>query len=626
MGNESQREERAGLRPTKGQQIFLYVAPFPALAFFKVWASFGRETGSLLIVACAMFVYCVLVLVLARHWDKPTYFDRTVCAYFFLVAASLALWPQAAGAILTDYAVTGIYLCLFVTAFIPPVLGFEPFTYHYAKKQTPQVFWDNAIFVEINRIMTFAWAGIFAVCVVLSLYPWVVTRAIIPIALIVGVGLPFNLLFPDYYLKRLGFPAMAKMRSFANPAVPETAAVHQPSAISRVAATPAVPPEPNPPRAAFATEAGPPARSPLKKEAIMKVIAINSSPRGSGTSKTMMMLDALVGGMREAGAEVETVHLRQKKVKNCIGCFTCWTKTPGVCIHKDDMTSELFPKWLEADLAVYATPLYHYTVNAAMKAFIERTLPVLEPFMYRDQGTTHHPLRRNVPQAVVLSVAGFPEASVFAQLSSYVNFLFRRGLVAEIYRPGAEMMTQPEVAETTKDILEATAQAGRELVQSKKIAQTTLERITRPVGDDFDTFAKMANVFWKTCIQEGLTPAEFETRNLVPRPDSVETFILVMTMGFNPEGAAGVRGVMQFNFSGEVNGSCYLKIENGSIEGKEGTADHADLTVEAPFEVWMDIVTGKADGQQMFMQQKYKPSGDLSLLLRMKDLFGKGKT
>jgi multimeric flavodoxin WrbA len=96
-----------------------------------------------------------------------------------------------------------------------------------------------------------------------------------------------------------------------------------------------------------------------------------------------MMLDALVQGMRDAGAEVETIHLREKKIKNCIGCFTCWTKTPGVCVQKDDMTNELFPKSLEADLVVYATPLYHFTVNATLKAFIERTLPMVEPFLNR---------------------------------------------------------------------------------------------------------------------------------------------------------------------------------------------------------------------------------------------------
>jgi multimeric flavodoxin WrbA/putative sterol carrier protein len=355
----------------------------------------------------------------------------------------------------------------------------------------------------------------------------------------------------------------------------------------------------------------------------MKVVAINSSPRADGVSKTKLMLDALVKGMRDAGAEVEVISLRQKTVKHCIGCFTCWTKTPGICVHKDDMTVELFPKWLGADVAIYATPLYHFTMNAAMKAFIERTLPVLEPFLHPSDGKTHHPFRQEPPEAVVLSVAGFPEPSVFSQLSSYVSFLFGKKLVAEIYRPAAELMTLPEMEETTKDILEATEQAGRELVQSKKIPQGIMERISQPVGGDFDSVAKLANVFWKSCIEEGLTPREFVQKNLAPRPDSLETFMMIMKRGFNPRGAAGAKATLQFNFSGEVQGSCFFRIENGKIEAKEGASENPDLTVESPFAVWMDIVTGKADGQQMFMQQKYKALGDFSLLIRMKDLFGR---
>ena len=41
----------------------------------------------------------------------------------------------------------------------------------------------------------------------------------------------------------------------------------------------------------------------------MKILALNSSPRGGGQSKTEIMLNALVAGMREAGAEVEVVDL-----------------------------------------------------------------------------------------------------------------------------------------------------------------------------------------------------------------------------------------------------------------------------------------------------------------------------
>lgn len=69
------------------------------------------------------------------------------------------------------------------------------------------------------------------------------------------------------------------------------------------------------------------------KEDAMKVLALNSSPRSDAESYTFTMLHHLVDGMREAGAAVEVVNLHEKKIRNCIGCFTCWTKTPGQCIH-----------------------------------------------------------------------------------------------------------------------------------------------------------------------------------------------------------------------------------------------------------------------------------------------------
>ena len=78
----------------------------------------------------------------------------------------------------------------------------------------------------------------------------------------------------------------------------------------------------------------------------MKILALNSSPRTGGQSKTELMLNHLVEGMQDAGAEVEVINLHAKKINYCIGCYTCWTKTPGKCLHKDDMTEELFPKWL----------------------------------------------------------------------------------------------------------------------------------------------------------------------------------------------------------------------------------------------------------------------------------------
>ena len=361
------------------------------------------------------------------------------------------------------------------------------------------------------------------------------------------------------------------------------------------------------------------------REEGMKILALNSSPRGEGESRTEMMLEHLVRGMQEAGAQVEVVHLRKKTVKNCIGCYTCWTKTPGVCVHNDDMRNELFPRWLESDLVVYATPLYYYTANATMKAFMERLLPVLQPFIELKEGRATHPLRHQPPKAVLLSVAGLPEEGIFDQLSSWVNFMYRRhgSLVAEIYRPAASLMAQAAFKEKCDDVLEATADAGRELVESMKISPETLARIKQPFTD-LESFAQIANLAWKTCIEKGITPKEMRQKGMIPRPDSIEAFMKIIELGFDSTGAGDTKAVICFKFSGEVEGVCHFRIEDGTITSKRGGAEKPDLTIDAPFQVWMDIMAGEADGQQMFMAKKYQAEGDLSLLMRMKELFGKG--
>ncbi len=61
----------------------------------------------------------------------------------------------------------------------------------------------------------------------------------------------------------------------------------------------------------------------------MKILAVNSSPRNDRHSKTKMMLNALVEGMRGAGAEVTVVDLRKKRVKNCTGCMTAGPGRPA---------------------------------------------------------------------------------------------------------------------------------------------------------------------------------------------------------------------------------------------------------------------------------------------------------
>ena len=153
-------------------------------------------------------------------------------------------------------------------------------------------------------------------------------------------------------------------------------------------------------------------------------------------------------------------------------------------------------------------------------------------------------------------------------------------------------------------------------MQSLRISPETLARIKQPFVD-FSTFAMVGNIVWKTCIAEGVTLQEFMKKKMVPRPDSIETFMLLMTYGLNSQGVDERQVILQFKFSGEVSGSSYFTIQKGNVEATSGISGNPDLTIESPFEVWMDIMTGKADGQQMLMEQKYKVNGDLSLMISL---------
>lgn len=353
----------------------------------------------------------------------------------------------------------------------------------------------------------------------------------------------------------------------------------------------------------------------------MKILTVNSSPRTGAGSITELMLNHLVQGMQGAGAEVCSVNLREKTVRPCQGCFTCWTKTPGRCIQMDDMTREILPKLSASDLLVYATPLYYHTMNAAMSIFRERMLPLSLPFMEKRSGKRAFLQRHKLPPVVWLSVCALSEISEFDALSNFIQTTHHPDtpIIAEIYRTSSEALRHPVFKQTFSDILEATIQAGGELVQSMKISSPTMARIRQPLTNP-EILTILGNLTFKACIAENVTLKEFFEKGMTPRPDSLEAFMAYSVLRFNGDAAGGKKVILQFRFSGDVEASCYFAFERGNIKATAGTSQTYDIAIDTPFEMWMDIMTGKAEGREMFLQRKYRVEGDLSL---MRELFQK---
>lgn len=226
----------------------------------------------------------------------------------------------------------------------------------------------------------------------------------------------------------------------------------------------------------------------------MKVVTINSSPRNATQSKTSLLLSHLIKGMRSTGAEVTDFDIHDTNIDYCTACFACFNKRfneEKVCIHEDDMTLKMLPKWREANLVVYGSPVFFHSITAKLKTFLERTLPVYVSFDGDAEDGAYDPTQQaRHPSLAFLSVSGSPEESAFDDFRKYVSCF---DPVAEIYRTGSTLMAMPFCKSRVDDILEATELAGVELVQSLKISASTMARITQPLHDDAEFIARVAD-------------------------------------------------------------------------------------------------------------------------------------
>ena len=104
-----------------------------------------------------------------------------------------------------------------------------------------------------------------------------------------------------------------------------------------------------------------------------KVLILSSSPRKDGNSETLAA--AFAKGALEAGNLVETVHLREKNYGFCRGCLAC--QKLGHCVIRDDAV-EVTAKMHDADVLVFATPVYYYSVSGQLKTMLDRANPLYD--------------------------------------------------------------------------------------------------------------------------------------------------------------------------------------------------------------------------------------------------------
>lgn len=101
-----------------------------------------------------------------------------------------------------------------------------------------------------------------------------------------------------------------------------------------------------------------------------KILILSGSPRKGGNSD--LLCDEFVRGAIESGNEAEKIRVSEKKIGYCHACYYCRDNS-GKCAIQDDM-AYIMQKIIDADVLVLASPVYFYSIDAQLKAVIDRTV------------------------------------------------------------------------------------------------------------------------------------------------------------------------------------------------------------------------------------------------------------
>ena len=103
--------------------------------------------------------------------------------------------------------------------------------------------------------------------------------------------------------------------------------------------------------------------------------------------------------------------------------------------------------------------------------------------------------------------------------------------------------------------------------------------------------------------------------------DDVKAIFSAMPQNFNADAAKGMNSVIQFNLSGDGGGTWHVAIKDGACSVTEGAHASPNMTMTMAASDYVDMISGKLNGQMAFMSGKLKIAGDMGLAMKMQSLF-----
>ena len=176
--------------------------------------------------------------------------------------------------------------------------------------------------------------------------------------------------------------------------------------------------------------------SPKQKSGLKmtkKVVIISSSPRKGQNSDTLC--DEFLRGAQDAGHEAVKYFLEDIEFSSCKACYKC--KTPEMKCFQDDGMAKILDDMMDADVIVYATPVYYFEMCGTLKMLCDRCYPIFRHLENKD--------------FYIILAAGSSCGDALTGLKSFIGFA-KNPTIKEVFEVFGDAKSQKD---TLKEVYDA---------------------------------------------------------------------------------------------------------------------------------------------------------------------------
>jgi multimeric flavodoxin WrbA len=158
----------------------------------------------------------------------------------------------------------------------------------------------------------------------------------------------------------------------------------------------------------------------------MNITILNGNPEIEDSGFDVYLVRVKTG-LESLSHKVTILKLRDMDIRYCIGCFSCWVKTPGECSNAADDTRVVRREYINSDLVIFASPVIMGFTSALLKKAHDKLIPLLTPYIRLYEGETHHVARYDKYPLIALLLQ--PDSTTDTEDIDIISEIYRRDAI-----------------------------------------------------------------------------------------------------------------------------------------------------------------------------------------------------